>query len=263
MGTYLDEIVAHHRALREADRRPIGQLIAEARRVKGRRGFAAALARRAEASGIALVAEVKRATPSLGPIAEADLDVAELARTYEAGGAAALSVLTDERFFSGSPADLVTARQATALPVLRKDFLVSPADVADSVCMGADAALLIVAALGAGELEELFSLSEELGLDALVEVHDETELERALGLGATLIGVNQRDLFTFGVDHDRALRLGRLLPPGVVGVAESGIRGPDDVKRLADGGFAAVLVGEALVKAADRLLAVSELARCS
>lgn len=263
MGTYLDEILAHHRALAAADPRPLDGLLAEARLVGGRRGFAATLVEHASSAGVALIAEVKRATPSLGAIAEADLDVVALARTYEAGGAAALSVLTDERFFSGSAADLVAARQATGLPVLRKDFVVSPADIADSVRMGADALLLIVAGLGEGELAELLSLSGDLGIDALVEVHDEHELERALAVGATLVGVNQRDLFTFGVDPDRAARLGRLLPPGVVGVAESGIRSRDDVRRLADAGFRAVLVGEALVTASDRSSAVAELARCS
>jgi len=263
MGTYLDEILAHHRAIATSDPRALDRLIAEARQAGDRRGFRAALAACARSGQIALVAEVKRATPSLGAIAEADLDVGELARTYEAGGAAALSVLTDERFFSGSAEDLALARRASSLPVLRKDFVVSPADVADSVLMGADALLLIVAALAATELAELLALSGELGIDALVEVHDEAELERALELGSTLVGVNQRDLTTFRVDPDRAVRLGRLLPSGVVGVAESGIRNQEDVRRLAEAGFAAVLVGEALVTAGDRRKAVAELARCS
>ena len=153
----------------------------------------------------------------------------------------------------------MAARAATALPVLRKDFTVGPADVLDARCMGADAVLLIAAALSPTSCRELMALAASVGLDALVEVHDEAEAERALAAGATLIGVNQRDLVTFEVDTDRAERVARMLPDGVIRVAESGIRDGDDVRRLADAGFDAVLVGEALVTSPDPAAAVREL----
>ena len=156
-----------------------------------------------------------------------------MAAEYEAGGAACLSVLTDEAFFGGSPADLVDARAACSLPVLRKDFTVSPLDVCDARLMGADAVLLIVAALDDAELAELLALAGALALAPLVEVHDEPELDRALAVGARLVGVNQRDLRTFEVDRERAVRMGERMPSGVVAVAESGIR--DAVRRRATG----------------------------
>jgi indole-3-glycerol phosphate synthase len=171
-----------------------------------------------------------------------------------------LSVLTDHAFFSGSPADLAAARAAVDVPVLRKDFTVGPVDVADARLMGADAVLLIVAALSPGELVSLLALATEVGLDALVEVHDEDEAELAVMSGATVIGVNQRDLVTFEVDTSRAERVGKALPAGVLRVAESGIRGADDARRLADAGFDAVLVGESLVTASDPAGAVAALA---
>ncbi|MHB1930466.1 MAG: indole-3-glycerol phosphate synthase TrpC, partial [Acidimicrobiales bacterium] len=191
----------------------------------------------------------------------AGVDAAAAAADYEAGGAACLSVLTDAEFFGGSAADLGAARSATRLPTLRKDFTVGPADVCDARLMGADAVLLIAAALRPGELAELRALAARLGLDALVEVHDESEAEAALAAGATLVGVNQRDLVTFEVDADRAERVAKVLPAGVLTVAESGIRGPDDLPRLADAGFDAVLVGESLVTAPDRAAAVAALRR--
>ena len=155
---------------------------------------------------LAVIAEVKRRSPSKGPL-DAGLDPAAVAADYEAGGAACVSVLTDEEFFGGSPADLAAARSACGLPVLRKDFTVSRADVCDARLMGADAVLLIVAALSDDELSSFLGLAQELSLDALVEVHDEAELERALDAGAELVGVNQRDLTTFAVDPERAARL--------------------------------------------------------
>ena len=179
-----------------------------------------------------------------------------MARAYEDGGAAALSVLTDREFFGGSPADLAAARDATTLPVLRKDFTVSAHDVCDARLMGADCVLLIVAALTQPELVELHRLARDVGLDALVEVHDEPELERALAVGADLIGVNQRDLVTFEVDQRRAARMAPLIPDGAVRVAESGVRGPADARELHDAGYHAVLVGEGLVTAADPASAV-------
>jgi indole-3-glycerol phosphate synthase len=255
MATYLDRIVAAHRAAAARDRRDLEELAARARASGPVRGFRAALTAR---EGIAVIAEIKRASPSKGALAP-DLDAAQLARTYEASGAAALSVLTDREFFRGAPADLAAARTATALPVLRKDFTVGPADVLDARSMGADAVLLIAAALSPEEMLELAALADSVGLDALIEVHDEAEAERALTGGATLIGVNQRDLFSFDVDPARALRVAAMLPAGVVRVAESGIRDGDDVRRLAAAGFDAVLVGEALVTSPDPGAALRQL----
>lgn len=247
MPTYLDTIVSAHREKAAADPRDLGVLVEAAKQSPPVRGFAAALQ---ATEGIAVIAEVKRRSPSKGLLA-ADLDPSLVAKSYAQAGAACLSVLTDEEFFGGSEADLRAARAAAGLPVLRKDFTVCPADVCDARLMGADAVLLIVAALGPDELPELLGLSRELGIDALVEVHDEQEAERALAAGAELVGVNQRDLFTFEVDTARAKRVGANLPGNVVRVAESGIRTAEDVIELREAGFDAVLVGEALVTAAD------------
>jgi indole-3-glycerol phosphate synthase len=255
MATYLDRILAAHRAVAEVDRRALAPLVAEARAQSPARGFTAALR---DADGVGVVAEVKRRSPSKGDLA-AGLDPAGLAGAYERGGARCLSVLTDGEFFGGSPDDLRAARVATGLPVLRKDFTVAPADVCDARIMGADAVLLIAAALDDDELGELHTLALDVGLDVLVEVHDEQELERALAVGAGLVGVNQRDLVTFEVDHERAERVGRAMPDTVVRVAESGIRGPDDARRLAAAGFDAVLVGESLVTSPDPAAAVAAL----
>lgn len=205
-----------------------------------------------------MIAEVKRWSPSKGAL-NLHLDPAAVASAYERGGAACLSVLTDVEFFRGSPKDLHAARAATALPVLRKDFTVCEHDVADARSMGADAILLIAAALGELELIALHQFAVELGLDVLVEVHDEPELEIALEAGATLIGVNQRDLVTFEVDHARAERMAQAIPTGAVKVAESGVRNHDDVRRLTDAGYDAILVGETLVTAPDPAVALVEL----
>jgi len=255
MATYLDRILDAHRAAAARDRRDLDTLMTQARACQPARGFAAALG---ASAGVAVIAEVKRASPSKGVLA-ADLDPAVMAVAYQDGGAAALSVLTDREFFAGSPEDLAAARAATTLPVLRKDFTVAPADVLDARCMGADAVLLIAAALSPDEMRQLMDLAISVGLDALVEVHDEAEAERALAAGATLIGVNQRDLVTFEVDTDRAERVAKMLPGGVRRVAESGIRDGEDVRRLAAAGFDAVLVGEALVVSADPAAALREL----
>jgi indole-3-glycerol phosphate synthase len=257
VGTYLSEILAAHRALVAADRRDLDHLIAEAAGRPAPRGFRAALAEGAT-RGLGVIAEIKRRSPSRGDLA-LGLDPAALGTAYAAGGARALSVLTDERFFGGSASDLARARAAVSLPVLRKDFTLGPADVADARLMGADAVLLIAAALAPTELVELGALARDLGLDALVEVHDEAELESALAAGASLVGVNQRDLTTFRVDGQRAARLARSLPASVVAVAESGVGGREDAARLADAGYAAVLVGEHLVTAPDPTAAVSAL----
>jgi indole-3-glycerol phosphate synthase len=255
MVTYLDRILAAHRAADAADGRDRAELWARAAVAAPVRGFTAALR---SGRGLSVIAEVKRASPSRGPLAP-DLDPAALAAAYRAGGAACLSVLTDSEFFAGSAGDLAAARAAVDLPVLRKDFTVGPADVCDARLMGADAVLLIAAALSPLLLDELIALARTLGFDALVEVHDEEEAERALAGGATLIGVNQRDLVTFEVDTERAVRVAKVLPDGVVRVAESGIRSRDDAARLADAGFDAVLVGESLVTAPDPAAAVAAL----
>jgi indole-3-glycerol phosphate synthase len=205
-----------------------------------------------------VIAEVKRRSPSAGPL-RPDLDPAALARAYAAGGATCLSVLTDATSFGGSTTDLTAARAAGALPVLRKDFTVSERDVLDTRRMGADAVLLIAAAIDDAELAAFSALAAEVGLDALVEVHDEAELQRALAVDATLVGVNQRDLVTFAVDTDRAVRVAPAMPAGVVRVAESGVRGPEDAARLAAAGYHAVLVGESLIRAEDPATAVARL----
>jgi len=255
-ATYLDRILAAKRAVAASDDRPLDDLVSAARRLPPTRGFAAALT---AGDRLAVIAEVKRRSPSKGDLA-ADLDPAVLVGAYAAGGAVALSVLTDSEFFGGSADDLVAAREAVALPVLRKDFTVGERDVCDARLMGADAVLLIAAALDDAELRACAALADEVGLDALVEVHDEAELERALGVGASLVGVNQRDLVTFAVDTDRAVRVAAGIPGGVVAVAESGVGGPGDARRLADAGYDAVLVGESLVRSADPTSAVQELA---
>ncbi len=182
-----------------------------------------------------------------------------MAADYEGGGAACLSVLTDRAFFGGGPDDLRAAREACSLPVLRKDFTVSPLDVCDARSMGADAVLLIAAALDDDQLGSFVQLAGSLSLTALVEVHDKDELARALDAGATVIGVNQRDLRTFEVDQRRAVALAAAIPEGVTAVAESGISDAADVAVLAAAGYHAVLVGETLVRAGDRRAAVAAL----
>jgi indole-3-glycerol phosphate synthase len=255
MATYLDRILAAHRAAAGQDRRKPDHLVEAARSAPPPRAFARALARTDE---LGVVAEVKRRSPSKGDLAPG-LVPARLAHAYAQGGARCLSVLTDAEFFGGSARDLAQARAATTLPALRKDFTVAEADVCDARIMGADAVLLIVAALDDGELRAFHSLAVELGLAALVEVHDELELDRALAAGAGLVGVNQRDLVSFEVDHDRARRVAAAIPPAVVSVAESGVGGPDDATRLAQAGYDAVLVGETLVCSADPAAAVRSL----
>jgi indole-3-glycerol phosphate synthase len=247
MATYLDRILARHRAVAADDVRYLDELVAQAQAMAPARGFAAALRRRGQ---LHVISEIKRRSPSKGDL-NADLDPAALARDYERGGASCLSVLTDEEFFGGSVADLRAARAACSLPVLRKDFTVSALDVADARLMGADCVLLIAAALSRDELVALHRLAIDVGLDVLVEIHDERELEVALAAEASLIGVNQRDLVTFQVDHERALRMAAVIPDGVVKVAESGVRGREDAAALHAAGYHAVLVGETLVTSAD------------
>ena len=256
MATYLDAILEAHRAVAAADGRPLEALIASARATAAVRPFRAALQ---AAPGLAVISEIKRRSPSKGALAP-ELVAGVVAKEYAAGGASCLSVLTDQAFFGGSPSDLGEARDAVSIPVLRKDFTVDAADVCDARLMGADAVLLIAAALDDAELADLYALAIDVGLDALVEVHDEAELERALVVGSTLVGVNQRDLTTFEVDTQRAERVAAAIPSNVVSVAESGIRTVDDARRLAAAGYRAVLVGESLVTSADPAAAVRAIA---
>lgn len=243
MATYLDAIIASHRRDAANDTRVLDQLTEQVAALEPARGFGAALR---AANPLGVIAEVKRRSPSKGDLF-ADLDPAVVSAAYAAGGAACCSVLTDEHYFGGSVVDLQTVRETIDIPILRKDFTVSAHDVVDARLMGADCVLLIVAALDDEELADFHSLAIEIGLDALIEVHDEAEAERALSVGGSLIGVNQRDLRTFEVDTDRAQRVASSLPTNVVRVAESGIGGPDDVPALVAAGFDAVLVGESLV----------------
>ena len=199
---------------------------------------------------LAVIAEIKRRSPSKGVLREG-IDAVDLACAFEGGTASCLSVLTDDVSFGGSIDDLRQARAATAIPVLRKDFTVSELDVCDARIMGADCVLLIAAALSQPELASFYQLANEIGLDVLVETHDEDEVERALLVGATLIGVNQRDLVTFEVDHERAVRMAAAIPNGVVKVAESGVRDANDAQSLRNAGYDAVLVGESLIISND------------
>jgi indole-3-glycerol phosphate synthase len=245
----LDTIVARtrERVAEESARRPLEELRDFAELAPPPRPFAAALARPGRVN---VIAEHKRRSPSRGAIRE-DLEPADVARGYEGAGAAALSVLTDEPFFGGRIEHLIAARGATSLPVLRKDFVVDPWQVWEARAAAADAVLLIVAALGDDDLKGLLALAGDAGLEALVEVHDRGELDRALGAGARIVGINNRNLKTMDVSLDTALSLAPTLPDGVVAVAESGIRTGDDIRRLREAGFHAFLVGERLMSAPD------------
>lgn len=245
----LDDILARTREdlLWRKDARPIAQIEAEAARQPPARSLFAALRRPGE---ISCIAEFKRRSPSAGWMGEA-ADVATTVRAYAAGGASALSVLTDGPFFGGNLGDLQAARAATALPILRKDFIVDRYQILEARAAGADAILLIVAALTDAELRELLAYGRDLGLGMLVEAHEDSEVTRAVDAGADLVGINNRDLHTFDVDHDLAIRLRPLVPASSVVVAESGIRDASDVARLRAAGIDAMLVGETLMRAAD------------
>lgn len=213
------------------------------------RGFAKRVTELAT-NGPAVIAEVKKASPSAG-IIRADFHPAEIAASYEAAGAACLSVLTDEQYFQGHDEYLMQARSACALPALRKDFLVDPYQVYEARTLGADCILLIVAALSRGQLQELDGLASETGLDVLVEVHNEQELTDALTTGASLVGVNNRDLHTFTTDLGTSERLHSLVPDDRTFVTESGIHTPGDVARMQAAGINAFLVGEAFMRRAE------------
>ncbi len=252
MADVLAKIAAYKRldvSARKAARSQ-GEVDAAASAASPPRGFRAALEARSGGGLLALIAEIKKASPSKGLI-RADFDPPVLARAYEAGGAACLSVLTDGPSFQGDDAYLVAARAEVALPCIRKDFLVDPWQVAESRALGADAILVIMAMIDDGLARDLMAEAARLGMDALVEVHDEAERDRALALGAGLLGVNNRDLRSFEVDLATTERLAAGLPADVLLVTESGIFTPADVSRMAASGARAMLVGESLMRQAD------------
>ncbi|MDQ7028351.1 MAG: indole-3-glycerol phosphate synthase TrpC [Ardenticatenia bacterium] len=255
--TILERIVRwkHGEIERHKQRRPPELVRAEAAIAPRPRDLEAAL----QAPGVALIAEVKRASPSKGLLRH-QFDPVELATVYEANGAAAISVLTDQHFFQGNVDHLRAVRRAVSVPVLRKDFILDPYQVYEARAAGADAVLLIVAVLGDTTLAHLHALARELGMAVLVEVHNENELERALSISPTLIGINNRDLRTFHVDLNTTARLCPLIPAGTLVVAESGIHSAADVRHLAEMGVDAILVGEAIVRAKDVAAKVQELA---
>ena len=255
MSDFLERIVATKRDEIALRRREVPvERLAEAPG-SSPRGFSAALKACEE---ISIIAEIKRRSPSKGPLREG-LDPTVLARNFEAGGAIALSVLTDGPFFGGCDADLAAARAATSLPVLRKDFTIDPYQIFEARHLGADAVLLIVRLLDPDRLSGMLALSRELGLDALVEVHSEGELEAAVECGASIIGVNSRDLTTFETNLEVALRLRARIPDDRISVAESGIRDADDVNRLRAAEFDACLIGETLIRASDPGTALRQL----
>jgi indole-3-glycerol phosphate synthase len=254
---YLDEILAQHREVASRDSRSLSGLIEATRTISNSRGFAKRLIEDSK-NALAVIAEIKRRSPSRGLLSH-DLDPKVVAQQYKNAGASCISVLTDSDFFGGSVDDLKSARGAVDLPVLRKDFTVSLNDICDAKLMNADCILLIVAALNKVELAEFHNFALELGLDVLVEIHDEPELDLALEVGAKMIGVNQRNLRTFEVDQQRAVRIAKKIPGSVVRVAESGVRTRDDALQLRDAGYHAVLVGETLVTSKNIAMTLNEL----
>jgi indole-3-glycerol phosphate synthase len=249
-ATILEQIIVrkHSEVARDSARISLSEQERRARTVNDKRDFIGALRQRMQAQQPAIIAEIKRASPSKGLIRE-DFDPAEIARQYEAAGASCLSVLTDHDFFQGANAYLQQARAACALPVIRKDFMVDPYQIAEAKALGADCVLLIVAALDQGLLRELAAYAESLDIDVLVEVHDELELDRAVAVGFDLIGVNNRNLHTFATDLTVSYRLAERLPPGKLLITESGISSPADVQSMLSRGIYGFLIGETFMRA--------------
>jgi indole-3-glycerol phosphate synthase len=256
MADILQEIAAYKREFVRHRRyqRPLADVRGAARDAETPRGFAAAL----EADGISLIAEIKKASPSRG-IIRADFNPEAIARCYDEHGARALSVLTDEAYFQGCDDYLVEARQVTALPVLRKDFTIHEYQIYEARAIGADAVLIIAALMDGGQLDDFLGISRELGIDALVEVHAAAELVRAAGSGASLMGINNRDLHTFQTTLETTLDLLPGVPEHASIVSESGIHSRADVGRLEDAGVDAILVGEAFMRETDIGSKVDEL----
>ncbi len=265
VATYLDNILAFHRKRAANEYTPLSRdaLLEQALDYNDNNGLPRSLTEhlsknkgKADNRIPSLIAEIKKHSPSKGNI-RADINLSRIAQDYEGGGASAISVLTDEEHFKGHLSYLETVRQATSLPLLRKDFLVCPEDVLMSRISGADAILLIAAALSDVELQEMYRLACDLKMDSLIEIHDEKELARLVSLEPAVIGINQRDLHTFQVDTTRAVTLReKIQEEKIITVAESGITSFQDLLFLGSNGFDAVLVGESLVRQSDHLLAV-------
>jgi len=250
--TVLDRIVGEKRkqVAEQKGRRNIQELLSRAKDQAPPRDFAGAIDASVAKRGIALIAEIKKASPSAGMI-RANFEPAQLARAYQRGGATCLSVLTDQRFFQGSDADLGAARSACDLPVLRKDFMIDPYQIVESRALGADCVLLIASALTDSEMAQMEDIALGYQMSVIVEVHDEAELERGLKLKTRLIGINNRDLKIMKTDIATTERLVPKVPAGRLPISESGIESPVDVKRLADAGAKGFLVGETLMRRAD------------
>ena len=258
--TILDDIIAYKKEeVRAAKAQaPLSEVEEQMRRATPVRGFFDKLCRKAHRAEFALIAEIKKASPSKGVIRE-DFHPTDHARAYEEGGAVCLSVLTDGPSFQGEPKFMIDARAATTLPVLRKDFMIDPYQIIEARSWSADCILLIMACLDDGLAAELFATATSCDLDVLVEVHDEVEMERALALGARLVGVNNRNLKTFETSLDTTARLARLVPEDRLLVSESGIRTIEDLRVLTSHGARAFLVGETLMREADIALATKRL----
>lgn len=249
----LDKIVTHKQ--QEVDALLAGGIDSPEREPGPPRGFAKALT---DFSGVAIIAEAKKASPSKGVICP-DFDPVRIARQYQAGGAQAISVLTDENFFQGALEYIPAVREAVDLPVLRKDFIIHEIQIKQAKTFGADAVLLIAAILDAEQIKDYLAVAGELGMDVLVEVHNEDELEKALNAGSKLIGINNRNLKDFTVDLATTFRLMREIPADIPVVSESGIRNHADIRQLAEAGVAAALIGETLMRASDQTKALREL----